>query len=82
MELALCCVHGMMECWNNGTMGKKIDVVPIVPALHHSSIPIPRLLWSDPPFVLGYELDPMRNKDGCNMVANMRGRAKHNYYLV
>ena len=37
---------------------------------------------SDPPFVLGYELDPMRSKDGCNMVANMRGRAKYNYYLV
>ena len=50
--------------------------------LHHSSIPIPRPLWSDPSFVLGYELDPMRSKDGCNMVANMRGRAKHNYYLV
>jgi len=41
---------GMLEFWNNG---QKIDIVPIVPALHHSSIPIPgpygliqRLYWA------------------------------------
>jgi hypothetical protein len=39
---------GMLEFWNNE---QKIDIVPIVPALHHSSIPILRPLWSDPPFV-------------------------------
>jgi hypothetical protein len=27
---------GMLDSWNNG---QKIDIVPIVPALHHSNIP-------------------------------------------
>jgi hypothetical protein len=61
--------------------GKKIDIVPIVPVLHHSSIPIPRSLWSDPPFVLGYELDPMRSKDGRNMITDMSCGAEHNIHL-
>jgi hypothetical protein len=26
---------------------------------------------SDPPFVLGYELNPMRSKDGSNMITDM-----------
>ena len=47
--------HGIMECWNVGIMGKTIDIVPIVPDLHHSSIPIPRSLWPHPAFVLGYK---------------------------
>ncbi len=69
---------GMLEFWN---AGKKIDIVPIVPVLHHSSIPIPRSRWSDPPFVLGYELDPMRRKDGRNMITDMSCGAQHNIHL-
>jgi hypothetical protein len=44
--LVLCRLHGMMECWARSEAlalswnnGQKIDVVPIVPALHHSNIP-------------------------------------------
>ena len=70
---------GMLEFWNNG---QKIDIVPIVPALHHSSIPIPRPLWPDPAFVLGYELDPRRSKDGRNMITGMSCGAQHNLSLV
>jgi hypothetical protein len=36
-------------------MGKRIDIVHVVPALHHSSIPIPRSLWPNPAFVLDYK---------------------------
>ena len=59
---------GMLEFWNNG---QKIDIVAIVPALHHSSIPIPRPLWSDPSFVLGYELNPMDSEDSRNVITDM-----------
>ena len=61
---------GMLEFWNNG---QKIDIVPIVPALHHSSIPIPRPLWSDPSFVLGYESRPggMDSEDSRNVITDM-----------
>jgi hypothetical protein len=34
--------NGIMEFWNNG---QKIDIVPVVPAFHHSGIPIPRSLF-------------------------------------
>ena len=27
--------------------------------------------WPDPSLVLGYELNPMRSKDGSNMISNM-----------
>ncbi len=66
--LVLCRLHGIMECWNNG---QKIDIVPIVTALLHSSIPIPRSLWSDSAFVLSYELEPMRSKDGRNIITEL-----------
>ena len=69
---------GMLELWNNG---QKIDNVSIVPVLHHSSIPIPQSLWSDPPFVLSYELEPMHSKDGRNMITDMSCGAQHNLYL-
>ncbi len=70
----------MLETWNNS---QKIDIVPIVPALHHSSIPIPRSLWSDPPFVLSYEsrLGGMHSKYGRNMITDMSGGAEHNLHL-
>ncbi len=68
--LVLCRPHGMMESWNNG---QKIDNVSIVPALHHSSIPIPRSLWSEPPFVLSYESRPggMHSRYGRNMITDI-----------
>ena len=37
-----------------------------------------QLLCLDPSFVLEYELNPMCRKYGCDMVANMSSRTKHN----
>ena len=78
--LVLCRPHGMMECWNSG---QKIDVIPIVQDLHHSSIPIPNSRWSDPPFVLSYESRPggMHSKYGRNMITDMSSGAQHDLYI-
>ena len=61
----------MLELWNNG---QKIDNVSIVPVLHHSSIPIPQSLWSDPAIVLSYESRPggMHSKDGRYVASKLR----------
>jgi len=68
----------MLESWNNE---QKMEIVLIIPTLHHSSIPIPRSLWSDPPFVLSYELNPMHSKHGRNVITDMSCGAQHNLHL-
>ena len=58
----------MLELWK---MGKKIDIVSIVPVLHHSIVPIPQSLWSDPAIVFSYQsCRGMHSKDGRNVISN------------
>ncbi len=43
---------------------------------------LPRSLWSDPPFVLSHELEPMHSKYGRNMITDMSCGAQHNNGFV
>lgn len=61
----------------------KLELLPPNSVFQHSSIPIPRSLWSDPPFILSYESRPggMHSKYCRNMITDMSCGAQHNLYF-